>query len=132
MADQTFSELYCKQHGISPEFYARSILNETLYPHARLVQNLVRLFAPEYFALDLEFVNHVAALRRYRDFFPEANAFSQHPDNSGLLRTRLNLRVSSRRMRRLVRSILCSETDTTESSDPASTAPFSGTRNPSG
>lgn len=124
MNDQTFSVLYCEKHGITQEQFAKSLLVKTLYPHARFLRLFIRLARPRHFASDIEFVQNVAPLRRYREFFVEADAFSYHPENRGFLRAVLNLRVSSRRMRRIVRETLHPEADLAERPEDASQVPF--------
>ena len=106
MNERTFAELYCEQRGISPENYAHEVLRETLYPHARFLAGLVRLLRSRHFAADIEFVADVGQIRRYRDYATESEGYAHHPENRGFLRAVLNVRISSRRMRRLVRTTL--------------------------
>ena len=106
MNERTFAELYCEQHGISLDHYAQAVLHETLYPHTRLLFGMMKLISARHFAADIEFVADVGQIRRYRDYATEAEGYAHHPENRGFLRTVFNLRVSSRRMRRLVRATL--------------------------
>lgn len=106
MTDKTFAQMYCEKHGLKPEQYEAAVLSRALYPHARLVAPLWRLLWPEHFAADLDFVRSVGPLRRFREFFNEAEEFAHHPANRGFWRLAVNVRISSRTLRRLVRATL--------------------------
>ena len=126
MNEKTFAELYCEQRGLSPEAYDAAVLRETLYPHARLLAPLLKLIWPRHFSADLEFVHGVALLRRYREFFNETEEYAHHPENRGFWRMTANVRISSRRMRRLVRSTLHAESPHGEEAEDHSAVPFGG------
>ena len=106
----TFSEKFCAQHQLAPERYEAAVLRLTLHTPARLLQPLLGLF-PGYFSADRGFVRGVGRITRLRDFDPEALDFADDPANRGVLRQRLRLRVSTRRMRRLVHATLHDATE---------------------
>lgn len=124
MHDKTLAELYRARHGLNADECVESLLHASLYPHARLLARWLRLIRPRHFAADYEFVMSVGCLRRFRDFPVEADEFAQHPDNRGLLRRTLNLRVSTRRLRRLARQTLHPELADGERPQDHSAAPF--------
>ncbi|MCU0792881.1 MAG: hypothetical protein MUE42_08540 [Opitutaceae bacterium] len=127
MHERTFAELYCEQHGLPESDFVQSVWRETLYPHARIIASLIQVLKPRHFAADLEFAHDVGRIRRFRDYATEAEAFAHHPENRGLLRTIFNIRVSARRMRRLVRTTLHATVPAGAASaegDPHSVAPF--------
>lgn len=128
MHEKTFAALYCEQRAIGLENYADAVFRETLYPHARLGLMILRLFSCDHFEADYAFVNNVGALRRLRDYSIEATEFGHHLKNRGFLRSTLNLRVSSRRLRRLVRQTLHSELEGTlgMAAEDHSAASFAG------
>jgi len=99
---KTFAEIYCEQTGLPPAKFGRVLLWRGLYPQARLLKPLLHLLGRDYFAADRDFVYGVGQLRRISDFASEAAEFHSHPANHSLLRRRLRLRVSARRLRRLV------------------------------
>lgn len=123
-SESSFGALYCASRKIGAEKYETSVLAETLYPHARLLTPVLRFVWPRHFTADYDFVQSVARLERFRDFFNEAEDFSHHPDNVGFSRVTLNLRVSSRRMRRLVREVLHPELIGSDKALDSSIAPF--------
>lgn len=106
MSASTFSELYCEKNGVSPEEFARSVLARTLYRRARPVAGILRFFSPNYFVADFDLIHGVAHLRRTRDFSVEAARFNEHPANRGFLRRWLRLRVSTHRLRYLIKETL--------------------------
>jgi len=97
----TFAEKFCAQRELSLEDYEAAVLRQTLHAAARLLRPLLAL-APEYFSADRQFVRGVARISRLRDFEPEAWDFAHDPNNRGFLRQGLRLRISTRKMRRLV------------------------------
>jgi hypothetical protein len=124
MTDKTFAELYCEKHGIDPEKYERVVLVRSLYPHARLLEPLLRLIWAEHFVADLDFVRGVGRLRRFREFFYEAEEFAHHPANRGFWRLNANVRVSSRALRRMVRATLHPEIEVHGEEDDHTAVPF--------
>ena len=101
----TFSEKFCAQHQLAPERYEVAVLRLTLHTPARLLRPLLGLF-PGYFSADREFVRGVGRITRLRDFEAEAQDFAHDPANRGILRQKLRLRTSTRRMRQLVHATL--------------------------
>ena len=122
MTEKTFAELFCEKHGLDAEQYERVVMRRALYPHARIVAPLVALLWPQHFAADVDFVRSVARLRRYREFFFESEEFAHHPANRGFWRLAAHIRISSRKLRRMVRSTLHQEVGTEP--DGSSAVPF--------
>jgi hypothetical protein len=106
MNDKTFAELYCARRGIAMQDYSKYLFKDALYPHAHLFSALVQILSPRHFVADHEFINGVSRLRRYREFFYETEEFAHHPDNRGFWRVTANVRISSSRMRHIVRTTL--------------------------
>jgi hypothetical protein len=94
------------KHNIPPEEFARTIFNRALYRRALLVKWLLPLLHQGYFAADFDLIYGVERLRRLRDFTAEAERFNEHPANRGFLRRTLCLRVSTNRLRALMRETL--------------------------
>lgn len=126
MHDKTFADLYCEQRCLTREQFVADVFRRTLYAHARLLAPILRVLRPQHFAADYEFINGVGLLRRFRDYALEAEEFAHHPDNRGILRVTLNLRISSRRMRRLLRTTLHPELTSVPPGDTRSSVPFGG------
>lgn len=126
MKEKTFAELYCEQHKISLDEFTRSVLRKTLYPQARFLAPILTFLSKRHFAADVEFAISVGGLRRYREYTIESEGYAHHPENLGFLRATLNLRVSSRLMRRLVRKTLHTDPSVTEGESVHSAVPFCG------
>ncbi|HVT74620.1 MAG TPA: hypothetical protein VHD61_15915 [Lacunisphaera sp.] len=105
MKGPTFSELYCARERITPSEVPERLFRATLYPHARPFVGLIRLVRQRHFLADYEFIEDVGYLRSLEDFSLALGCYIEHPDNHGFLRRRLHVRVSARRMLRIVRSI---------------------------
>ncbi|HEY8933206.1 MAG TPA: hypothetical protein VIM44_07845 [Rariglobus sp.] len=106
MSNPTFAEIYCLKHNLPPEAFARSIFNRALYRRTLLVKWLLPLLHHGYFSADFDLIYGVERLRRMRDFATEAERFNEHPANRGFLRRTLGLRVSTTRLRALIRETL--------------------------
>lgn len=106
MNNQTFTECFCGNQKIANEKFADEVLARSLYPHARLVKWLLIFYDPYYFASDYELILSIGELRRSRDFQIEADRFNEHPANCGWLRRKFLLRVSTRRLRGIIRETL--------------------------
>lgn len=105
MKRRTFAELYCEREGLAAAAWPAVLLARTLYPHARPVAGLLRLVNRRHFLADYEFVEDVGHMRSLADFTQAMGSFLEHPDNEGLLRRQLRIRVSARRMLAVVRGV---------------------------
>jgi hypothetical protein len=101
----TFAEKFCAQNRLPPEQFVEKVLLLSLPPSTRAVRWLL-LLLPDYFAADRELILSVGRLKRVSDFDAEVMDFMYDPNNRGFLRRTLNLRVSSRRLRSLMRTTL--------------------------
>jgi hypothetical protein len=106
MSSPTFEESFCEQHGIERERFARVVFKQVLYRRARAVGWLFSIFNGDYFSADYELINAVAHLRRLREFTHEADRFNYHPANRGWFRRKLCIRVSTNRLRLLIKATL--------------------------
>jgi hypothetical protein len=82
---------------------------------------------PNYFAADFDLIYGVENLRRLRDFKTEVARFNEHPANRGLLRRTFCFRVSTCRLKELIRETLPAKTrehvrDAVD--EPGSAVPF--------
>jgi hypothetical protein len=101
-----FVEQYCQQHNLAPERFVERMLAQALYPHAYILYVILVRVHPDFGAADLDFIDGVGRLSRLEDFGVEAEDFGHHPQNFGLLRQRLRIRVSARRLRRLMKKTM--------------------------
>jgi hypothetical protein len=106
MKPRTFAEIYGEREGLSPAALRETLLQRTLYPHARLIAWLGLRHLPGLFLADREFIEDVCCLRNLQDFSLVLGGFVEHPSNRNFLRRRLRIRISARRMLRIVRAVL--------------------------
>lgn len=102
----TFGESFCALHGIPPEKFARTIFRRALYRRTLLFTWLLQFLKQDYFSADFDLIYGVERLRRLRDFKLEASQYNEHPANRGWLRRRLRLRVSTHRLKALIKETL--------------------------
>ena len=96
----TFAVRYCARHGLEPSAYLDTVLRAALYPHARLLRWVLPWSS---LSVDRAFVDGVGRVRCADDFHREVRDFVEDPAGHTWLRDVLYLRVSARRLRRLVR-----------------------------
>jgi hypothetical protein len=138
-----FRQIYCSRNGITEADYAEHLLEKALPIHARAFRlfSIVTFQNKNHFRSDFDFINNVGCLRHYRDYNQSVDEFLVHPWNQRtLLRGLLRLRVSTHRVRQIVREQLKTKAKTEEqpaaehSSAPASlgtAAPVSDQNTPS-
>lgn len=133
MKGRTFAEIYCEREGLSPAELNGTLFFRALYPQARPFLPFAHWLAPGHFLADHEFCQEVGNLRSLEDFALVLTSYIEHPSNRGFLRRRLRIRVSARRMFRIVRTVFEPGGRVTES--PASRGntfePFDESRRPS-
>jgi hypothetical protein len=100
---ESFAVLHCQKRNLAPARFVEDVLAQALYPHAHVLYMLLVWLHADYGAADLDFINGVGRLSRLHDFWAEADYFAHHPRNLGFLRQRLRIRVSARRLRRLMK-----------------------------
>jgi hypothetical protein len=105
MSTATFAEKFCAKHNLPLEKHEEIVLQRALYPAARLLRPVLGLKA-NYFAADHDFIRRVGRLTRLNGFEAEVQDFLYDPENRGFLRRVFKLRVSARRLRRVVRDLL--------------------------
>ena len=103
---RTFGEIFCERYHLPPENYIPEMLQRTLYPRARMVAPVIRLFVPGFFDADRDFVRGVGLIRRVGDLGDEVTEFHLHPRNRGFLRRALKIRVSCQRVSRVVSEVM--------------------------
>lgn len=102
----SFSELYCRRHGIERARYADTMFWRCLHRRAQVFAFLIRPLAPDFFQADYELIHSVGEITSTKSLPDELANFSLHPSNRGWLRRRLKLRISGRRLYRVVAEIL--------------------------
>lgn len=124
-----FRQIYCSRNGITEADYAEHLLQKALPLHARVFRKfpLVTLLNKNFFRPDFDFVNDIGCLRHYSDYSQSVEEFHVDPWNKRtLLRGLLRLRVSTHRVRQIVREQLKTKAKTEQqpaaehSSAPAS------------
>ena len=120
MKTPTFGESFCARHDIPPEQFPGHVFKRSLYRRARPFVWLLRFLRPNYFAADFDLIYGVEHLRRLRDFTTEVERFNEHPANRGWLRRQLCIRISSNRLKQVIRETLPSSSARRGASGPAS------------
>ena len=104
--NHTFEEHYCTVVGCPPEAFVNHLFWRCLPWPARLLAPLVGRAAPNYFALDRELIAEVGRSRTLSEIERELRDFVNDERNHSWLRRSGRVRVSTRRLRRVVRRCL--------------------------
>lgn len=106
MKTEEFQSWYCEWWSVPPAEFHAIVLRRTLYPQARLLAVLLRHLDRQFFQADHDFIEDVGHIRNAAGFADAVQAYVDHFSNRRFLRHRLRLRVSVRRMWRLVREVM--------------------------
>jgi len=100
---KSFAQLYSEQTGTPAGAVEPQLLQRCLYPHARLLQPVLKVIAPGIFTADIDMIHSVAKLTDPYEFRYDAHDHRHHPAAGGFWRRCLFLRLSDHRLHRLVR-----------------------------
>jgi hypothetical protein len=104
---EDFKTLFCRHHDVKPENFAREMLKLTVYAHARWTIWIFSYLSEDYLKADYDFIDNVSRIRKFREYEQTVVEFFDHPMNqNNLLRQWFLIRVSSARLRRIVREVL--------------------------
>ena len=103
-AVKTLEEAYCDRHRCAPAQFHRRVFWTTLHRHALPFAPL--LLSGGYFAADDDLIAACGRARTMREIREELTDHRYHPQNTGWLRQRLAVRISTHRLARLAREHL--------------------------
>jgi hypothetical protein len=104
--EKTFEERFCSHYHLPPERYRSAMFRRCLYRRTLIVYPLFWLFRKGYFDADLQLISNVGLLRRREDLNAEIDAFRMHCDNMDFPRRVLRLRISTQRVRYVVKALI--------------------------
>jgi hypothetical protein len=102
----TLAEKFCAHHRLEPERFVDSMFWRCLHRRAWLLVPLLRAFDPEYFQADYDLLHSVGKLTSAEQLEEELQDYYSHSGNYGYLRRGLRLRVSVRRLAKIVHQFL--------------------------
>ncbi len=104
---EDFKTLFCRHYDVKPEDFAREVLKLSVYTHARWTIWIFSNLSEHYLKADYDFIDSVSRIRKFREYEQTVVEFFDHPMNqNNLFRQWFLIRVSSARLRRLVREVL--------------------------
>lgn len=98
----TYQELYCEMTKCPKKRFTRRLFWAALHRRALVLAPLIMLTNEAFFAADLELIAAVARLHKSDQLEEEIRDFREDPRNRDWARRVLKLRVSTRRLRRLL------------------------------
>lgn len=94
----TFAELYCRHYGVAAKNFERSMFWRCLHRRAWPLVAVVRIFNRDYFAPDMELIRDLGRRTQATSLTEDIADYHSHPMNVGVLRHRLRIRISIRRV----------------------------------
>lgn len=102
--------LYCQRFSITPQQFSRDLLKRTIYGHAKWLLKVLGALSPSYLQADYDFIDSVGRIRRFSEYDQAVREYFDHPMNqNNPLRQRLLIRISTVRMRRVVKELIHTE-----------------------
>lgn len=98
----TFRKIYCTRNRIDEDHFESEFMRRALYWPGRILWPVLRLI-PGIMAEDRHFIKEVGDLSHLEDYRQCENDFLQSGIFDRVVRNRLKLRVSARRVRALVK-----------------------------
>jgi len=103
------ASIYCERHHLRSDQFVESLFWKTLYPRARFFGFPIILLMPRIFSADRDFITQVGQVETMEQYKQVEEYFHRWPGCRSFLRGKLGLRVTSRRVRRLVEELLTHE-----------------------
>jgi hypothetical protein len=100
---KTFRERYSAAHACRSDEFVTRVVRLCLHRRARFMAPFIVLLSPNYFAPDRELIEAVSSSRSFRDLNDEIRDFTLDERNRSWWRGRLRFRLSTHRLRSLVR-----------------------------
>ena len=124
----TFQELFCERYCVHPDKFASAVFWHCLHRRAWLIAPFVRYLTPEFFAADYDLIRDMGRLTRARALADDLADFYSHPNNVGFARRRLKVRLSVRRVTKLVHHVFAAANaaDVPDAGGVDTGAPFRG------
>jgi len=98
----TFASLYCKKHRVRPDRFVASVFWKTIFPRAHFWGVPIFVIWSREFSADREFIAQAGQVENMAQYLGVVEVFHRWPGCRSFLRGKLGLRVSSRRVHRLV------------------------------
>jgi hypothetical protein len=95
-------DLYCMKSGCSSDDFEEEVLKQCLYPQARMLYPVLSRLGAGFFRWDRDLIHWISSARDSDEFSRELAAFNRHHAPNGMLRNRLRLRLSRRRLKTFV------------------------------
>ncbi|MCF3650930.1 hypothetical protein [Synoicihabitans lomoniglobus] len=99
----TYGERYCRAHHIPSELFLHHVAARSLHAPLRWFWPFFKVSLADYLDVDLDCIRIAATLKSHRDLEDELVEFSYHPRNQSFFRRVLRQRLSTHRLRRVLR-----------------------------
>jgi hypothetical protein len=116
--EKSFRELYCEKRGCPPEQFEERVLLECFYQHGLPLARWLLEKHSHFLDKDLELIKLLAPTCSLNEFNYELENYRFYQPPEGLLRGRLRLRVSGRRLLALAKELFANKNNSQQ------TAPF--------
>lgn len=104
-SNRTYADRYCSYHSIPVDQFVDHLLGRTLHAPLRWVWFAVKPFAGRRFEVDYACLAAIGQFTRRREMHDELVEFSYHPRNRTFWRSVAGQRISTQRVRDLLRDL---------------------------
>lgn len=101
-----FRTAYCMRYACVPASFERRMLWGCMHQRAILLARLIYMVYPGFFKKDLDVIREMGKAMRAADVEELLKAFRELNESRGLLRRKLQLRVSGQKLMRLASELL--------------------------
>jgi hypothetical protein len=101
----TFLERYCEHHKLDPDAFVDHLLVDSLHAPFRWVAKMNVRWFTDYLEPDIACVSALGRLRGTREMESELAEFAYHPRNRTFIRRYFRQRLSTQRVRRILRQL---------------------------
>ena len=106
MWPRSFQEAFCDQTGCSPEEFEIRVFWRCLHRRALPLSALIYRANRSFFELDFRTIRQLGVAKSFEEFGEEVNSFrSDNRRHGGFLRRRLRVRISGRRLMKLISAL---------------------------
>ena len=104
-AERSYAERYCSLHGLPPERFTDHVFKRSLHAPLRWLWPLIGWMVRSHFEIDRQTVQTIGRFHSRREMSEELIEFSYHPRNRHFMRRVAGQRLSTHRLRRLLRNL---------------------------
>ena len=94
----TFEDIFCERHELSPAAFGKRVFWKCLHRRAIPLVPILSILRPNYFDPERALIARVRYAEKMNQVWEELREYFTHPSHQGWLRRRAGIRISGRRL----------------------------------